>query len=91
MNTSVEVVNRSTRYRIHVWHPDPVRALFEGGPTFLMLETGWEGGCGEWIRLNEDSIHWSYLAEKVPALADREGDKEGWVKAFAKAGIEVFG
>jgi hypothetical protein len=82
--TTIEVTNAGTVYRIHAHDAGY-------GVTYLALETGWGSGYGEWIRLNETEIHWSYLAEKMPIMAQREGDKPGWVKAFAAAGIEVFG
>lgn len=85
-----EVTHRSTVYRIHYTYPDSVSALFDGGPGFYMLETGWSGNCGEWIQLQDNSVAWDYLAEKMPIMAKREGDKEGWVLAFRAAGVEVF-
>lgn len=87
---TAKVTNRGTVYTIHYTYPDSVAALFDGGPGFYMLETGWSGNNGEWIRLAENRIAWSYLAEKMPRMARLDGDREGWVKAFAEAGVEVF-
>jgi hypothetical protein len=61
---------------------------------YIMLETGWSGNHGQWIRLeqfDDMQIAWSYLEEKLPALDDAPGDKPGWVKLFASFGVEVFG
>jgi hypothetical protein len=78
-----EVSNRATMYRL----------IRVAGLTahYFLVETGWHRGSGEWIRLADDSVSWDYVVEKMPGIARNEGDKEGWVKLFAAAGIEVFG
>ena len=83
--------NAGTVYRLHVAVIErPLRdSTFED--TFLMCETGWGSGYGEWIRLDTDEIAWNYLSEKMPGLARFGGDKPGWIMAFAKAGVRVFG
>lgn len=86
-----EVANRGTMYRIHHVVPDAVQALMEGGPVLVLCETGWGMGYGEWMTIHGESIAWSYVAEKMPELARRDGDREGWVKAFAAVGITIFG
>jgi hypothetical protein len=88
---TAEAHNAGTVYRIHYTYPDSVQALFEGGPGIYMLESGWGSNYGEWIELASNSIAWSYLAEKMPKMAHSKGDKPGWIMAFAKAGVEVFG
>lgn len=82
-----EVINAGTVYRIHVATEDRGRGPF----NFICAETGWGRGYGEWMLLDVKSVAWNYVAEKMPILAKREGDKPGWKMAFAKAGIEVFG
>jgi hypothetical protein len=78
----VEVMNAGTRYIVHEF-------IIDEGATHFALETGWGSYYGQWIQTGSDSIHWSYLTEKMPGL--REGDKEGWKLAFAAMGVEVFG
>lgn len=78
-----EVAHRSTMYRIH-------KVNSADGSSFFMVVSGRGGNHGEWIRLIGPSIAWSYLAEKMPQMARLDGDKEGWVKVFAMAGVEVF-
>jgi len=87
---TAKAINRGTIYTIHYTYPDSIAALFDGGPGYYMLETDWGANHGEWIRLAENKIAWSYLAEKMPRMAQRSGDTEGWVMAFAQAGVEVF-
>lgn len=88
MIETFSVTNAGTVYRIHV--ASISREGSEYPAVFFMLETGWGSGYGEWIRLDVDSIAWTYLAEKMPEMARREGDKPGWVKVFKAAGVEVF-
>ena len=78
----IEVTNRGTRYRLKV---------FTGYFRWILAETGWGPGYGEWIQLDSDSVAWSYIREKMPKLAERDGDRAGWVKAFSEAGVEIFG
>jgi hypothetical protein len=88
-----EAIHASTVYRLHVID-EPVMETWDitvNWTRYILAETGWERGHGEWITLSEDSIAWSYIAEKMPQLAQRIGDRPGWVKAFALAGVEVFG
>lgn len=82
MNT-IQVENAGTVYRIHVVTLPLHDQLF-------MCETGWGSGFGQWVRLDVNKIAWTYLTEKMPALAKYPGDKPGWFMAFAKAGVEVF-
>jgi hypothetical protein len=60
-------------------------------PGFYLVESGWGQGYGEWIKLDQSSVAWNYIAEKMPIMGKREGDKSGWIMAFAEAGLEVFG
>ena len=55
------------------------------------MESGWGQGYGEWIKLDQSSVAWNYIAEKMPIMGKRKGDKPGWIMAFAEAGLEVFG
>jgi hypothetical protein len=77
------VTNAATVYRIHV--------ITLPQAQLVCAETGWSQGHGEWVMLLDDSVAWTYLTEKMPSLARHEGDKPGWIMAFAKARIEVFG
>jgi hypothetical protein len=84
--TTYTATHASTVYRIHVVE---THENFRDS-TFILAETGWDSGHGEWIQIDVGSIAWSYIAEKMPLLAKREGDRVGWTMAFALAGIEVF-
>lgn len=78
-----EVAANATRYTGHL-------IRLESGAVIVALATGWTENGGQWIGLIAHSVSWDYLTEKVPALRDREGDKEGWVLLFKDMGIEVF-
>lgn len=79
-----EATNAATRYVLR-------SVDLDSGETLVCAETDWGGHHGEWILLGEHSVAWSYIAEKMPRLARLDGDKPGWIKAFAAAGIRVFG
>lgn len=83
------VEHRATVYRIHVFVVPRRGSDFD--MTYILAESGWDTGHGEWIRLDVNSIAVSYLAEKMPETWQRQGDHGGWKRVFAKAGIEVFG
>lgn len=83
-----EATNAGTRYVIHA-------TKLNNGAVLCAVESGWGGNYGEWILLGSDfgsdSVAWNYLAEKMPIMGKHDGDKPGWIKAFATVGIEVFG
>lgn len=87
--SSFGVENRGTVYRIHLIEVGATKDHM--GTRYILTESGWGSNYGEWIALDTDSIHRSYLAEKMPLTWQREGDWEGWKLVFDKAGIEVFG
>lgn len=82
------VWNRGTAYgitRIDVPHTST------GPRVYVLATTGIGMTYGEWVELwSTDSIAWTYLAETLPNLERFGSDKEGWIKAFAAIGIEVF-
>jgi hypothetical protein len=89
-----EVTNAGTVYRVHrIENYDVEAEIGERQRTVWLVESGWGRNYGEWIELalRDNSIAWNYLAEKMPVMGKREGDKPGWIKAFKAASLEVFG
>lgn len=80
-----EVHNAGTRYIAHVSRTGP--------DQYICIVTKASGNAGQWIVLPGDFalVSWSYLTEKMPALAQYGGDYPGYVKLFAEIGIRIFG